>query len=383
MPIAVNSSEMLSSITRGEHSEGLRRHIQFEKTAQIQGVCRVMVRTHLNRQGVGSLTNRSSNKTLSPPVLNIFQDDFDPKKYTVWSNLIESWLIEAKKNLTLRNQAFKPEDIDALEELHSHNYEYVSNSDNEMPNVKSWRKISTGVYTGIRHLSSKYALNPEAINNAPREAAQNGLNGINRLIYETSSAIDQFGIPLASSFWADLGSPGSEKFVKADVHVTDSVKCFYGDLCPGGAELLQFSFDKVCESSSELASARAVDKLLYFCGSTKLYFLEGIPTNKEFSAGSRKDEFLALLGILGKKAGYKNTGNRNASQSSKSKVKVLDEFSKKCREYESQIQNKFTRSGFMSEINKLLKNRVSKEKIIKALEKHPPESYQTTRGIFW
>jgi hypothetical protein len=384
MPIKINSANMQTAIENGDKADQLRAHIQFENTEEIQGICRVMARTHLNRQGVGGLTNRGDNRTLSPPVMNIFHQNFDPSRYTNWKYLIEDWLTEAEANTKINNVLFNESDIASLNELLSHNYEYALNSKNLMPGVSnSWRKISTGIYSGFIHLSKTYDLNAIALHKSIQEASNEGLSAINKLVESTSSSIEQYGIPLASSFLADLGIRGSENFVKADVHVTDAVKQYYGDKAPSGQNLLQFSFDKLCESSNDDLSPRAIDKLLYLCGSTKFYLLGSLPTLNEFTPTLRKNDFLAMLRQLGERDGHQYLDTNSPASITHKKSNNEDIFHMTTQNYVNQIQNAIAKSNFMNEIKDHIKKKVPRNLILKALEKHPPETYQTSRGIFW
>ena len=149
--------------------------------------------------------------------------------------------------------------------------------------------------------------------------------------------------------------------------------------------LAVFVVDRVTESSDCQYTPRAVDKLLYLCGSSNFYLLGDLPKKSGFNERNRKREFLEILNKLGTNAGYtfKNESDEAATQTTHRSPAVSDTFKLKITEYKNKITNIYLRAGFESEISEHLKRGVSKDTILKALDKRLPETYQSSRGIFW
>ena len=378
---SVDSDAMLKAILRGDDAGLLRANIEFENIRQIQGICRVMVRTHLNRQGVSDFTSRGG--TLSPIILDIFEDEFNPERYLNWNNLIEDWLNNAQNRINDENNLFYSENIEFLAQILNSNTKDTEKN----KQIKSWKKIGPGVFSGFFHLNNLYELKAEKIQEQLHQVTKNGLDAVKQLIKKTQSPhIREYGYALASSFWADLGLEGSESFVKVDTHIKDSVNKYYGDLCPTSKTNFEnYAFSQVWNSKNENFSPRAIDKLLYFACNTDFYFLEKFNTNPSFNVDSRKNQFLARLQELGRQAGH-TFNNENAEPTNRSRLltpPAPDTFQLKFTTYKNQIPNSYQRAGFETEISEHLKRGTSKDTILKALDKHSPETYQSSKGIFW
>lgn len=379
---SVDANAMLDGVLRGDSAEVLRNHINFENVSDIRGICRVMARTHLNRTGTLQITSRGD--TLAPVVLNIFNNNFNPKEYCNWQSLIEDWLHEAERGIADLNPLFTTEDITSFARMLEIG-PISSRKNDELAIASAWRVVGPGIHSGFNYLNDRFQLDQEIVHNLVQTASVSGPNEIKSLIIG-SSKIYQYGLALAGSFFADLGINGSQSFIKVDRHLKHAIKAFYGDAFIGNdLERFEFAFDRVTESSDCQYTPRAVDKLLYLCGSSNFYLLGDLPKKSGFNERNRKREFLEILNKLGTNAGYtfKNESDEAATQTTHRSPAVSDTFKLKITEYKNKITNIYLRAGFESEISEHLKRGVSKDTILKALDKRLPETYQSSRGIFW
>jgi hypothetical protein len=96
MPLRIDTEGLWESILEGNHSpRHLRGFMSFEDTQSIRGICRVMVRTHLNRSGLGFVSRgekTDADKTLSRRVLGPFASGFEPTELLEWNRLLNTWL---------------------------------------------------------------------------------------------------------------------------------------------------------------------------------------------------------------------------------------------------------------------------------------------------
>lgn len=287
MGISVDYDAIKSALKANASSEDLRKHITFEDTESIAGICRVMIRTHLNRTGIGyvyrALPGRakdmsspsSGEKTLNPRVLRMFPQTIKTEtleEYCDYERFVDAWLTIAKKCESAKHMddpyAFEIRDICSIEGLKKHPY---SRSSRKLPpSIQSnWASIVWGAYSGLTHLKKFYDFDPCKFYNEVR-AACGSLELIDKMIQKTgknsSTKIYQYGETLAGSFFADLGYAD---FVKTDVHVIDSVSAFRNQ-----ARVAKEEAWTVVKESAEAShvSPRAVDKVMYIACSSNFYF---------------------------------------------------------------------------------------------------------------
>jgi hypothetical protein len=289
MPIKVDSLKVQQAFLNGM-PENAASFITFENTNSIQGICRVMIRTHLNRSGVGLISRGSVGsieKTLPPRALDLFDGDFKPEMLLNWENLISGWLEIAKKRNEFYQKTNNYPDIESLEGLLEISPEEVITSvkNGNLNGIhNNWAKFAVGVHSGFVYLNNRFQLNAENVNTTIDNASRN-FNDVTNLINDARINIYQYGTALAGNFFADLGK---SQFVKTDVHVMDAINTF--SHCKVSE---QDALNIIYESSQEFKiSPRALDKLLYLNGSLKLYLI-GI--NARDSA-QHKESFLNMLG---------------------------------------------------------------------------------------
>jgi hypothetical protein len=110
-----------------------------------------------------------------------------------------------------------------------------------------------------------------------------------------------------------------------------------------------------------------------------------LPKLPRFNKDNRKKEFLEKLNELGALAGH-TFNNKNAETTNPPRrltPSVPDTFELKITAYKNKISNSYQRAGFEIEIREHLRRGTSKDTISKALDKHSPETYQSSKGIFW
>ncbi len=294
MPIIIDDHGIQIALRNHYPLDDLRKNITFENTKTIQGICRVMVRTHLNRSGVNYVSRGfKKDKTKAQRVLGLFQDDFCPQKFTDFTILTSEW-IEYADNSTKGNACdedgnplFNETDIDSLNKLS----EKMPNSIRTAEGYgihNNWAKIVFGVHSGFNYLYKICNLDADLFWKLINEAS-NTLEGVENLINNAKNEVIEYGPALAGSFFADLGCA---KFIKADVHVKDAIAAFLRkDAKDVSAKL---AFDILQESSNAYKiSPRALDKILYLAGSSNLYLVGTRPSKAEQT--KRKEAFLKFL----------------------------------------------------------------------------------------
>jgi hypothetical protein len=289
MPRSLETKGLWNSIKEGDHApDRLRQLITFEDTKSIQGICRVMVRTHLNRTGIGRVSRKTdktrgnTDKTLSPRVLGPFETAFNPKTLVAWPSLVDAWLDFAH---TPEGQGlFDDCDLRSLEKLRDLPREALNDRGQcrDLNIHDNWRQLVRGVHSGLNYLARDEfdaTLVWERVNKASQS-----VEGIDALISEFSQ-VEGYGRALAGSFLADLGG---EQFVKTDTHVKAGVAAF---LHLDKAKVFdRHAFLVIQNTAKELGiTPRAVDKIMYLGGSGNWYLL-----------GQRQEnEFLQLLRRIG------------------------------------------------------------------------------------
>jgi len=266
--------------------------MEFEPTRSIQGIFRVMVRTHLNRNGIGFVSRsegdlrNSKGKTLSPRVLGPFDDNCNPVQLSEWSALLDAWLLYADR--CPYPQLFNNEDPRSIEKLKSIDPKVYYNAKewkNKYDIHNNWANLALGVYDGLNYLNQFYEFDPHRLWSRIDSASQS-YEGVDKLIEEVETNIRGYGSTLAGSFLADLGSA---QFIKTDAHVMDSV----AELLKVRSVTKQTAFSVVRElAHRHTLSPRAMDKMMYL-GCSGNWYLVGREHKGQQAA---KKEFLNILG---------------------------------------------------------------------------------------
>ena len=284
MPIRIQEGEIHNVLQQGSADAAtLRACILFEDTRTIEGICRVMARTQLNRSGVGYVSRGEKPKTLTRRVLGLFEQSDDLRRLIDWEPLLDHWLAFAEASRQRGDRTcggeilFSDCDITALRLLREDPTTCRLRGAHD-----NWIKVVTGIHSGFKYLSSEpFGFRAENVW-ARMDDAAGSFESIKTLLSEASHEVEQFGMALAGSFFADLGH---HDFVKTDVHVVDSVAAYLRKDRISEREALKFVFEAAAASDM---SPRALDKLLYIGGSGKFY-LVGI------NASQPKDQKRAFL----------------------------------------------------------------------------------------
>lgn len=252
-------------LSKGLSSDELRHAIKFEDTRSIHGICRVMVRTHLNRQGIGRVTRGEPKheRTTARRALGPFDGDFDPQALTDWKSLLEHWLAFAERHPAV----FDAEDMDSLEAmarlgpLPGAAKEYAGKVHD------NWAKVVLGVHTGFIYLQKHFGMDAGKLWSAIGQC-ESDRHAACALIDRARKEIAGFGEALAPSFFADLGATC---FIKPDTHIQQAMKAYSGrDVSK--RQIVQILLDAV-EAANPRITPRALDKLLFFGDGGPLYFL--------------------------------------------------------------------------------------------------------------
>ncbi|MDN7135348.1 hypothetical protein [Pseudidiomarina terrestris] len=286
MPVLNESASTVISLLEQGRFDEVEDKLTFEPTKTIRGVIRVMVRTHLNRQGVGHVSRGSADKTLAKRVLLPFENDFDYQKMLDHDYFAEQWE-EALEAHPAEYDEIDRQSIAGLRKLrggqrtNARVAKHLGIHDN-------WAKVFTGIYSGLQFLDNNYHFNAEALW-SDMNACENDIEATKRLVKKVQTGIHQYGEALAGSFLADLGHAG---FVKPDTHVISSVAA----MCGRESVPSQSAVDYVYKLAETLSmEPRAVDKLFYLGCSGKLYLYNlGMKNPRQF-----KSDFLNDLGPLG------------------------------------------------------------------------------------
>jgi hypothetical protein len=280
MPLRIETQGLRDLIRQGNHSpRRLREFMAFEDTKSIQGICRVMVRTHLNRSGLGFVSRgekKDTDKSLSRRVLGPFETDFKPTELVEWNGLLTAWLDFAQACIERGDVAPKGEalfsecDIRSLvnlEKLAPDERADRRKWNHEIHN--NWGRLVLGVHSGLNYLNRFYGLKADRLWSRIKEASQS-VEGVEALMMEVQRNIREYGTALAGSFLADLGS---DRFVKIDTHVKDAVAaCLQKD-----KEQVRNSeaFEIIRNTALEHKIApRSIDKIMYLGGSGRWYLVD-------------------------------------------------------------------------------------------------------------
>jgi hypothetical protein len=174
MPLRIDTEGLWDLIPEGNHSSRrLREFMVFEHTQSIQGICRVMVRTHLNRNGLGFVSRgekTNADKTLSRRVLGPFESDFKPTELVDWDRLLKTWLHFAQGCIERGDVApngealFSERDIHSLVNLEKLSPEGAANRrkwDHQIHN--NWARLVLGVHSGLNYLNRFYGLKADRL----------------------------------------------------------------------------------------------------------------------------------------------------------------------------------------------------------------------------
>ena len=275
MPIKVNKKELVDALSNNKDLDNLRNCITFEDTKDIPGIARVMIRTHLNRQGIGFVTRGAKSKTLTERVMGVFPVGMNPEEYLSWQALTARWLDFAetcRQNGVLDddgNPLFDDDELSSLRiisQVGEHEYERIKSN----PQIhNNWAKLFMGVYSGFKYLEKNYDLDANRIWLHIDEASRTP-SGVYTLVKHASKCIHEFGSTLAGSFFADLGAA---QFIKDDIHVIDSIAAFSG--LSTNQVRGEFSFNVMHHSAQvHNVTPRAIDKVMYLAGSGVLYLFD-------------------------------------------------------------------------------------------------------------
>jgi hypothetical protein len=270
MPIFNHSGiDLIDLLARGEYPE-VDSNLVFERTKTIRGVIRVLVRTHLNRQGIGHVSRGSSDKTLAKRVLLPFENDFDYLRQLTPACFAECW----QQAVEIYPEQYDRIDRASIEGLKFLTHEQLQSSKlvKQIGIHDNWAKIFTGIYTGLHFLNNEYQLDADKLW-LDMDKCANDSDAAQRLVNKFQKNVHQFGKALAGSFLADLGHDG---FVKPDTHVISSIAALNNT----ESVSQKFAIEQVYELSKQLGlSPRLIDKIFYIGCSGKLYLFNIIINN--------------------------------------------------------------------------------------------------------
>jgi len=302
MSIKVDCPKKMEEALRdGVPYKELRKFVSFEDTQTSAGICRVMVRTHLNRGGINFVSRGFSKKTLAERVMGVFPIDLDPNSLATWETLTSSWLTFAEKARNNKMLDEKGEDLFSdkdilslrlLSKIKPADYMPTKNTHPDIHN--NWGRLVKGVHSGLNYLNSNYEFNPTKIWHHI-DLASKSAQGVHDLTKDASRSIHEYGTTLAGSFFADLGA---KRFVKDDVHVVDSIAAFLGK--ERSQVKGEFAYNLIAHTADKHGvDPRAVDKVMYLACSGSLYLLGYKPSKS--AAANGKVDFLNFLAIFSNK----------------------------------------------------------------------------------
>jgi len=132
--------------------------------------------------------------------------------------------------------------------------------------MQRWRKVVLGIHSGLKFLDARYSLDPSMLWSALEGALT--AQDVDLLVLDAKSSVKEYGVALAGSFYADLGST---KFVKPDTHV---VACSSASSnAPLSEQASVAAVHRLADQSGR--SPRAIDKLMFLACSRR--FLVGGP----------------------------------------------------------------------------------------------------------
>ena len=285
MPLHSETSETYLALLQAREFQAAEAKLKFEDTKTIEGIIRVMVRTHLNRQGVANIVQGARYKTMAKRVLAPFTGAFD---YAAMLN--HEYFIECFEQAAMAYpQEYRESDIQDIQVAKK----LTGNQRFSMPAAKAagvsdnWAKVLTGIYSGLLFLHNEYQFNPDKIWKA-MDACVNDAEKSKRLTKKVQSGIHQYGTALAGSFLADLGH---DAFLKPDVHVIASVSAIHNqaNVCD------QFALNYTHKLAQALGMPpRMLDKVFYIGCSGNLYLYD----MKIRNAAQSKRKFLDKLDEL-------------------------------------------------------------------------------------
>jgi len=307
MPNMTDDQEILirNMIIENQPLDEIQKSLILEKTSSKVGIFRVLVRTHLNRQGVNHVSKGFKNKTLSPRILN-FTDTIDLEKdlKELLKEFIPNWLDFMNKNqdknrtdlyysedalitLTSINNAINNKSISIFNENLQCNFtapKLQKRLQEIYPiNMKKidlgWCRIVLGITSGLIYLNHRSWDHYQQASNSELTYKE-----IHKLINQAKKMVSEYGYALAGSFFADLGGTG---FVKDDTHVRACVEAITNQ-----RHSPETGVKYVIDSSKMLEiHPRILDKLMYLAGSSNFYLIGVKAKNSE----SIKKQFLEFL----------------------------------------------------------------------------------------
>lgn len=285
MPLHSETRETFLALLQAQDFEAAEAKLEFEDTKTIEGIIRVMVRTHLNRQGVANIVQGAQYKTLAKRVLAPFTGAFDYAAMLNHEHFIECFE-QAAVAYPQEYRESDIQDIQAAKKLTG--IQQISTPAAKAAGVSdNWAKVLTGIYSGLLFLHKEYQFSPDKIWQA-MDACVNDAEKSKRLTKKVQSDIHQYGTALAGSFLADLGH---DAFLKPDVHVIASVSAIHHQANVSD----QFALNYTHKLAQELGMPpRMLDKVFYIGCSGKLYLYD----LKVKNAGQAKRKFLEQLGKL-------------------------------------------------------------------------------------
>ena len=299
MPIHGTAEEQkLREWSASEESGSAIEFLKTEDTLTMKGIVRVLLRTHINRQGVQQVRRAAAWPAQSPRVLDLVDvatSEEEIKSWLEYDKLMASWLAVARANHrtgVAADRYYDDLDLKAIERL-------AALSSDEAKSLtapaaakrlglekENWAKVVLGLYSGLHYLNDFFSFDAKEVVRRVR-GAKSALE-VDHLVKEARTNVEQFGPALSASFFADLGYMD---FVKADVHVIDVTTAAL-NLSPKATP--QQSIDYVRSlAAAEGVSPRAIDKLMYLSCKGNFYFA-GVAISKN-QANSQKAELLRKI----------------------------------------------------------------------------------------
>jgi hypothetical protein len=288
MPISVNLAAQrglysderiaLPQFDKDKFIETLAGAVLFEDVTNFGGVLRVFARTLLNRAGVsdmfrGTAHNDDSIRQHIIPrvsrILDAMATGWQRGNLTNYDSLMNLIYAEAESFLNVDgSQGLMREDLVSIQALRDEGISSLQGRVGDLSDrcpLQGWVKWIRGLYTGIRCLDSISSFEIDRFNEFVREAInRNDALGLG-LLFERR--VQEMGLPLAMSFFGDLGY---EEFAKPDRHVINALEAYEGErMNPTRA------FEALRRYSNEAnIRPRRLDKVFYLAGSGNFYLTE-------------------------------------------------------------------------------------------------------------
>jgi hypothetical protein len=266
--------------------------IDTEKTKSLEGLLRVLMRTRLNSQGVGRVTQGAEYKTQAPRVMRFFDgvDDAEILSWLNWEIYINRWYMTVKS--AGEDDKKGRVAIDKMRKLTQQEVLFSKTAILDVGDTNWWRVVR-GFFSGLHYLHAKYLLNPinlwgELDSILLLTSADQAIKVLD-LTKEFSTNVHEYGDALAGSFYSDLGCPS---FVKNDTHVSSVTAAINKSTHAAAAftESLQMCFGLASHCG---CSPRAIDKLMFFAAGGG-YYLAGLKMDRHTSS-SHKENLLSEL----------------------------------------------------------------------------------------